>query len=116
MRGHVGNGKIERLIRTTKERLRANKQIVLTKEKLCLSEISYALRLRKKKDGKSPFEKQIGKEPKTANSNVVNNFLDISRSDLLLVFQSSNIQDDLDSTVSVRERVRGSKMIISFRK
>ena len=57
IRDHRGNGKIERLIRTINERLRANKQVILTKVKTGLSEILYSLRISKKKDGKSPFEK-----------------------------------------------------------
>ena len=69
VRDHRGNGKIERLIRTINERVRANKQIVITKDKSGLSEILYALRISKKKDGKSPFEKQLGKEPNTVKSN-----------------------------------------------
>ena len=61
VRDHRGNGKIERLIRMINERLKANKQIVLTKDKSGLSEILYALRVNKKKDGKSPFERYMGK-------------------------------------------------------
>ena len=39
IRNHRGNEKTEHLIRTINERLRANKQIVLTKDKSGLSEI-----------------------------------------------------------------------------
>ena len=60
VRDHRGNGKIERLIRTINERLRTNKQIILTKDKSGLSEILYSLRVNKKKDGSSPFEKHMG--------------------------------------------------------
>ena len=62
---HRGNGKIERLLRTINERLRANKQIIIRKDQSGLSEILYSLGISKKKDGKSPFEKQMGKEPNT---------------------------------------------------
>ena len=41
IRDYRGNGKIERLIRTVNERLRANKQIILSKDKTGLSEIFY---------------------------------------------------------------------------
>ena len=63
VRDHRGNGKIERLIRTINERLRTNKQIILTKDKSGLSEILYSLRVNKKKDGSSPFEKHMGRKP-----------------------------------------------------
>ena len=49
VRDHKGNGKIERLIRTINERLRANKQIILTKDQSGLSEILYALRISSEK-------------------------------------------------------------------
>ena len=61
IRDHTGNGKIERLIRTINERLRPNRQVILSKDKSGLSEILYSLRISKKKDGKLPYEKRIGK-------------------------------------------------------
>ena len=45
IRDHRGNGKVERLIRTINERLRTNKQVILTKDKTGLSEILYSLRI-----------------------------------------------------------------------
>ena len=49
VRDHRENGKIERLIRTINERLPANEQVILTKDKSGLSEILYALRMSKKR-------------------------------------------------------------------
>ena len=40
VRDHRGNGKIERLMRTINERLRANKQIILSKDNLEYRKIS----------------------------------------------------------------------------
>ena len=114
VRDHKGNGKIERLIRTINERLRANKRIILTKDQSGLSEILYALRISKRKDGKSPFEKQLGREPNTVKSNAVSKFLDISEQDNSLEFSPTDFQDDIDSTVLVRERSRGSKLEGAF--
>ena len=74
---HRGNDKIERLIRTIIERLRTNKQIKVTKDQSGLSEILYALRISKKKDGGWPFEKQWGREPNTVKFNLVSKLLDI---------------------------------------
>ena len=116
IRDHRGNGKIERLMRTINERLRANKQIVLSKDKSRLSEILYSLRVSKKKEGKSPFEKHMGKEPNTVKSIVVKSLMDISEQDPQLELNASDFQDELDSTVLVRERSRGSKLEQSFSK
>ena len=59
---------MEQLIRTINEQLRTNRQVILSKDKTGISEILYPLRISKKKDGKSPFEKQMGKEPTTVKS------------------------------------------------
>ena len=116
VRDHRGNGKIERLIRTINERLRANKQIVVTKDQSGLSEILYALRISKKKDGKSPFEKQMGREPNTVKSNIIRKLMDVLERDPNLEFEPSDFQEDLDSTVLVRERAKGSKLESLFDK
>ena len=116
MLDHKGNGKIERLIRTINERLRTNKQIIHTKDKSGLSEILYSLRVNKKKDGSSPFEKHMGRKPNTVKSNLVRGFMDISEQDPNLDFSPSDFQDDLDSSILVRERARGSKLQGTFKK
>ena len=71
VRDHKGNCKVERLIRTINERLRANKEILLKRDKSGLSEKLYALRTSKKADGKSPFERHQGREPNTIRRNIV---------------------------------------------
>ena len=68
VRDHQGNGKVERMIRTLNERLRTNKEVFLTKDHSGLSEILFALRIAKKADKTSPFEKQIGIKPNTFKS------------------------------------------------
>ena len=93
---------MEHLIRTYNERLRANKQTILSKDKTGLSELLYSLRISQKKNGKSPFEKQMGKEPNTVKSNLVGKYLDVSAQDNSVQFRPVNFQDD--STVLVRER------------
>ena len=114
VRDHRGNGKIERLIRTINEGLRANKHIILTKDKSGLSQILYALGVSKKKDRWSPFEKHMGKEPNTVKSNLVEKFMDTSEQESNLEFQPSNFQDETDSTILVRERSKGSKLEPTF--
>ena len=71
VRDHRGNGKTEKLMRTINERLRANRQVILSKNKSGLWEILCSLRVSKKREGTSPFEKHMGKEPLTVKSNVV---------------------------------------------
>ena len=87
VRDHRGNGKIERLIRTINERLRANKQIVVTKDQSGLSKLLYALRTSEKKDGSSSFEKQMGKEPNFVKSCLISKLLDISEQDPNVEFE-----------------------------
>ena len=81
VRDQWGNGKIERLIRTINERLRTNKQIIVTKDQSGLSQLLYALRVNKKKDGTSPFERQMGRQPNTVKLNLVSKLLAISEQD-----------------------------------
>ena len=64
----------------------------------------------------------MGKEPNTVKSNVVKGSMDISEQDPQLELNASDFQDELDSTVLVRERererererARGSKLEPSF--
>ena len=63
-----GNSKAERMIRTINERLRTNKEIIISKEKEGLPKILFALRSEKDSDGKSAFEKHIGRKPNTPKS------------------------------------------------
>ena len=95
IKNHRGNGKIEQ-IRTINERLRMSKQIILSKDKSGLSEILYSLRISKKKDGKSPFERPMGKEPNTVKSNLVEKFRDFSAQESHVEFQPSDFQDETD--------------------
>ena len=114
VRDHRRNGKIERLIRTLNERLRTNKGIILKKDNSGLSEILYALRTGKKIDGKSPFEKQFGREPNTVKGNIVTELVnkgkDVSEQEPGFNFEKSDFEEEVDSTILVRERVRGSKL------
>ena len=120
VRDHRGNGKIERLIRTINERLRTNKNIIVKMDNSGLSEILYALRTRKKADGKSLFEKQCGREPNTVKSNIVSELLanpkGVLEQESKVNFSTSDFEEEIDSTVLVRERTRGSKLEPTFTK
>ena len=58
----------------------------------------------------------MGKEPNTVKTNLVSKLLDISEQDPNIEFEQSDFQEDLDSTVLVRERARGSKLQSTFEK
>ena len=116
VRDHKGNGKVERIIRTINERLRTNKEILLKREKSGLSEILYALRTSKKAYGKSRFEKHQGREPNTIKRNMVQKLKNVLAEDPQLKFDKADFEDDLDSTIMVRERTRGSKLEGDFQK
>ena len=105
VRDHRGNSKIERLIRTLNECLRTNKNIIVKRDNSGLSESLYALRTGKKADGKSPFEKQYGREPNTVKSNIVNELLANPKSVLeqegKVNFSTSDFEEEIDSTILV---------------
>ena len=52
----------------------------------------------------------MGRQPNTVKSNLVSKLLGISEQDTSLEFEQSDFQDDLDSTVLVKEPARGSKL------
>ena len=68
---HRGNGKVERLIRTINERLRANPELLAERQNKLFYQLVSALRVNKGKDGKSPFERHTGKRPNTITSIIV---------------------------------------------
>ena len=109
VRDHRGNGKIERLIRTINEQLRTNKNIVLKRDKLGLSEILYALRMGEKASGKSPFESLYGWKPNTVKSNIVVKIKSVLEVDQKIKFSTSDFEEEVDSAILVRERTGGSK-------
>ena len=98
------------MIRTINERLRTNKSIVLKREKSGLSEILYALRTGQKADGKSPFEKLYGRQPNTVKSNVIERIKNVSETESKVTFSPSDFEEEIDSTILVRERTKGSKL------
>ena len=90
----------------------------MKKDNSGLSEILYALRTGKEIDGKSPFERQYGREPNTVKSNIVTELVnkDVSEQDSKVSFEKSDCEEEVDSTILVRERARGSKLESAFQK
>ena len=62
---HRGNGKVERLIRTISERIRAEKTIITEKRNAGLTRLLFALRTAVTANRNSPFENVFGQKPNT---------------------------------------------------
>ena len=79
-----------------------------------------ALKTGKKMDGKSPFEGQYSREPNTVKSNIVselgNKEKGVSEQDPKFSFEESDCKEEVDSTILVRERARGSNLESAFQK
>ena len=114
VRDHRRNGKVERMIRTINERLRTNKNILVSKDKSGISNILFALRSEKGYDGKSAFEKQNGRKPNTLKSRMIEKC--ILEKDPKINQEPEDFSDEADSTILIRERVRGTKLEGSFKR
>ena len=64
----------------------------------------------KKADGKSPFEKLYGREPNTVKSNIINKIKNVSENDPKVECTQSDFEEEVESTILVRERTKGSKL------
>ena len=115
IRDHRGKGKVERLIRTINERLRANKKIIITKDKTGLSEILFALRLNPSATNKSPYERYTSQEANTIKRIVTNTTQFFSEKPEIELTPDDS-ESGQDSTIMTRERARGSKLERAFRK
>ena len=113
-RDHRGNGKVERMIRTVNERLRTNRNIIVQKDTTGISNILFALRSEKGADNKSAFEKQMGRTPNTLKSAMIRKC--ILEEDPKLQIEPEDFSEEADSTILVRERVRGTKLEGNFKK
>ena len=116
---HRENGKVERLIRTVNERLRANPEILAKKQnKLCYQLVS-ALGISKGKYGKSPFERHTGRKPNTLTSIIVTLYKELNNLDYDKSVELDRLEDfprDDDSMKFVRERQRKGKLAGLFKK
>ena len=94
--------------RTTNERLRTNKNILMSKDKSGISNVLIALRSEKGNDGKSAFVRQNGRNPKTLKSRMIEKC--ILEGDPKIEIEPEDFSDEVDSTILIRERVRGTKL------
>ena len=110
---HRGNGKVERLIRTVNERLRANPEILVEKQNKLFYQLVSALRISKGKDGMSPFERHTGWKPNTVTSIIVKLYKELNNLEYDKSGEMDRLEDfprDDDSMIFVRERQRKGKL------
>ena len=113
VRDHKGNGKVERMVRTFNERLRTNTKVLYSKENSGISNILFELRSEKGPDGKSAFERQNGRKPNTQKSRILEKC--ILDQDPRIEIEPEDFSEESDSTILVRERVRGTKLEVGFK-
>ena len=115
IRDYKGIGKIERLIRTINERLRANTEIKVRKDISRQSEIRFALRMNPSAKNKSPYEQNTGRELNTIKRIITNKPKCISEKPEFPL-TDDDFESRQDSTILVRERSRGSKLEGNYQK
>ena len=116
---HRGNGKVERLIRTVNERLRASPEILKEKTNKLFYELLTALRQNKKRDGTSPFEKHTGRKPNSLTSVLVDLYKRLNTSEFDRSVNLEKLDEfprDDDSLVFVRDRMKKGKLAGLFKK
>ena len=102
------------MIRTINERLRTNKNILVSKDKSGISNILFALRSEKGTDGTSAFVRQNRRNPNTLKTRIIAKC--ILEQDPKIEIEPEDFSDEVDSTILVRERVRGTKLERAFKK
>ena len=101
------------MIRTTNERLKTNKIILVSKDTSGISNICFALRSEKGNDGKWAFVRQNGQEPKTLEKQMIEKCN--LEQDPKIEIEPEDFSEQADSTTLVRERVRGTKLERAFK-
>ena len=116
---HRGNGKVEGLIMTINERLRANPELIVERQNKLFYQLVSALRVNKGKDGKSSFERHTGKRPNTITSIIVKLYEELNNLDFDKSVQLDKLEEfprDDDSTIFVEERQRKGKLAGLFKR
>ena len=102
------------MIRMINEKLRTNTNFLISKEKSGISNILFALRSEKGPDRKSAFERQNGRKPNTVKLRMIEKC--ISDQDPRIEIEPEDVYEEADSTILVRERIRGTKLEGAFKK
>ena len=112
VRDHRRKGSVERMIRTINERLRTNTKGLISKKKCGISNILFALRSEKSPYGKSAFEKQNRRKPNTEKLRMIEKC--VLDQDPKIEIKPEDFSEEADSTILVREGVRGTKLEGAF--
>ena len=102
------------MIRTINERLRTNKEIIISKEKEGLSKILFALRSEIGSDGKSALEKYLGRKPNTPKSRLIEKC--ILEKHPAIEIEPDDFTKEAGATILVRKRVLGTKLESAFKR
>ena len=116
---HRGNGKVERLVRTINERLRANSEVLTEKQNKLFYELISALKTNKGKEGKSSFERHTDRNPNTVTSIIKKLYKELNDLEFDRTVDLEKLEEfpgDDDSTTFVRNRQRKGKLAGLFRK
>ena len=119
---HRGNEKVERLIRTVNERIRAEPEIIKNKtENKLFGELVTAIRVNKNKDGKSPFEKHWNRKPNLISTLIKKRLKDRNNEKLNLLKDETEIDvtqipRDCDSPIWIKNKIRSGKLNSLFKK
>ena len=112
-------GKVERLIRTINERLRANKNIILEQDNTGLSEMLYALRSAKRPKKLCSAELHNNRKFTTVKDIITTkpnkNYI-VSENNNNFQLELSDFPGEQDSAILVRERARGTKLDRLYKK
>ena len=116
IRDHRGNGKIERLIRTINERIRAEKSILTEKRNAGINRLLFALRTTATTNSVSPLEKVFGQKPNTVKNLIIEKPKPCLENDKTLQLSPEEFPRDYDSTVFMRNKTRNTKLEGQFSK
>ena len=116
VRDHRGNGKIERLIRTLNERLRADKTIVTEKGNTGLARLLFALRTAATINKDSPFELVFGRKPNTIKEIITEIPKTCLETEDALQLTPEDFPKDDDSTIFLRDKTKNTKLEGQFKK
>ena len=113
---HRGNGKVERLIGTINERLRADKSIITERGNAGLARLLFALRTAAAANKNSPFEQVFGGKPNTVKEIITEKPNHCLENDNTVKLSPDEFPKDDDSTIFQRDQTTNTKLEGQFEK
>ena len=101
-----GNGKIERSITTLKEKLRADKTIVIERGNAVLARLLFALRSAAGVNKISPFEQVFSRKPNTIKEIITEKQKNFLENDETLQLSPNDFPKDDDTTILLRNKTK----------